>query len=97
MRVKLKLKTPSPLVSLHPKQNLGVRISDLVKVKSSLTCRMAYGVEQSASHPGLFNPRERACDTHGIGGGMGCTASQTILEKNLFAPGRNGMKFPQSL
>jgi hypothetical protein len=36
------------------------------------------GDEQSVSCPCLFNPRERACDTHGIGGWMGTTASQNI-------------------
>jgi hypothetical protein len=49
----------------------------------SLTSALAGG-EWSASHPGRFNPRERASDTNWIGGCIDPTAGLDDVKKRKF-------------
>jgi hypothetical protein len=41
------------------------------------------GGDWSASHPGCFTPREKAPDTHWIGGGVGCRTGLDVLVKGI--------------
>jgi hypothetical protein len=51
------------------------------------------GFEQSGSCPGLFNPRETACDMHVIGGWLRVGQH---LEEESPVPSRKWMMIPQS-